>query len=243
MPIQDAERDKARQKILQRVTEQDSPSNSTTKSDITLEEEKQLVSYYAQKLIELSKTMKLPDKVMSCACTYLQRFYIRNSCLEYDPQGIVLTCLYVAAKVEDCYVSAEHIQTVGGIPEDVILKSELLLLQGLDFDLQVHPVHKALDGFLAKRGNDEDNSRLRQKSQEYIESLLLTDAIMLFTPGQLALKAAGEGAPEGDDKLAEVLAKIDTYMESINSIEDVKAIDRKLKCFIAERKKKKKMKE
>jgi cyclin H len=212
---------------------------------VTLEEEKQLVSYYAQKLIELAKTMKLPDKVVSSACTYLQRFYIRNSCLEYDPQGIVLTCLYIAAKVEDWYISAEHIHTVGGIPEDVILKSELPLLQGLGFDLQVHPIHKALDGFLAMR---EEDATLRDKAAKIVEGFLLTDAIMLFTPGQLALKAIGSTLPDIDDasmkdeRLVEILLQIDKYVDT-KRMEDVKMIDRKLKLFLKGQKKRKRKQE
>lgn len=189
--------------------------------------------------------MKLPEKVVSTACTYLQRFYIRNSCLEYDPQGIVLTCLYVAAKVEDCYVSAEHIHTVGGIPEEVILKSELPLLQGLEFDLQVHPVHKALDGLLAIQcdGGGQKDNNVALQAKENVKEFLLTDAIMLFTPGQLALKASGEAAPDEDDGLAEILSRIDRYMDATKHTGDVKIIDRKLKVFIKGHKKRKRREE
>lgn len=233
--MQDAEREKARQRIL--------PNHEETA--VTLEEEKQLVSYYAQKLIELAKTIKLPDKVVSSACTYLQRFYIRNSCLEYDPQGIVLTCLYIAAKVEDSYVSAEHIHTVGGIPEDVILKSELPVLQGLGFDLQVHPIHKALDGFLATREDLKDDATLWEKARKTVEGFFLTDAIMLFTPGQLALKAIVDIKDEihamKDDKLAEVISQIDRYMDT--KVVDVKTIDRKLKLFLKGQRKRKRKQE
>lgn len=192
--------------------------------------------------------MKLPDKVMSSACTFLRRFYIRNSCLEYDPQGIVLTCLYVAAKVEDCYVSAEHIHNVGGISEDLILKSELPLLQGLEFDLQVHPVHKALEGFLSIReeqgsATGDATKDIWEKSKKRIEQFLLTDAIMLFTPGQLAVKAADHAAPayQDDPTLAEVLTKIDVYTNELSKMDDVdvKEIDRKLKSFFSKKKKRK----
>ena len=92
-------------------------------SEFTPADEQKLLAHYGSKLIQLSRTLKLPDKVTSTACAYLRRFYVKKSCLEVDPQGIVLTCLYLACKVEDSYLSAERLHSVGGIPEEIILKS------------------------------------------------------------------------------------------------------------------------
>jgi cyclin ccl1 len=172
-----------RERARERASQQQETGWSST-------QELRLLSYYCLKLIELSRRMKLPDKVTSSACTYLRRFYVKKSCLEVDPQGIVLTCLYVAGKVEDCYVSAERVHAIGGIPEDIILKSELVLLQGLEFDLACHSVYKALLG-----SGQSVGSEARTK----MDRLLVTDAILLHTPGQLARYCLGEGDEDGDD--------------------------------------------
>jgi cyclin ccl1 len=188
--------------------------------DISLRDEQVLHSYYALKLIELSRTMKLPDKVTCSACSYLMRFYAKKSCLEVDPQGIVLTCLYLAGKVEDCYVSAERIHSIGGISEEIILKSELVLLQGLEFDLQVHSVYKAL------LGGDQD---CMAGAKEKMNRLLSTDAILLYTPGQLARYCLGR---DEDDRVREAIGTYDAL--GLGAQErperDIKRIDKMLKA-------------
>lgn len=153
-------------------------------SEFTPSYEQKLLAHYGLKLIQLSRTLKLPDKVTSTACAYLRRFYVQKSCLEVDPQGIVLTCLYLAGKVEDCYLSAERLHSLGGIPEEIILKSELVLLQGLGFDLTCHCVFKALVGGRIEGGKGPfaEESEARGK----MDRLLITDAVLIYTPGQLA---------------------------------------------------------
>lgn len=43
--------------------------------------------------------LRLPRRVLGTALSYLKRIYVSHSCLEHDPQQLLLTCLYLACKV------------------------------------------------------------------------------------------------------------------------------------------------
>jgi cyclin H len=68
--------------------------------------------------------------------------------MEHDPKHIMLTCIYLSCKVEEFHVSAEELGK--GIQQDpqVVLKNELTVLQGLDFELIVYTAYRSVDGFI-----------------------------------------------------------------------------------------------
>jgi cyclin H len=68
--------------------------------------------------------------------------------MEHDPKHIMLTCIYLSCKVEEFHVSAEELGK--GIQQDpqVVLKNELTVLQGLDFELIVYTPYRSVDGFI-----------------------------------------------------------------------------------------------
>lgn len=216
--------------------------------EISASEEQVLISYYGGKLFDLSrKTLKLPDSVTSTALTYLRRFYVRKSCIEVDPQCIVLTCLYVACKVEDWYVSAEQIEKHSGLPEDLILKFELVLLQGLGFDLLVLSPYDALEGLEGSLGDLYSKTEARQ----WIDRVLVsTNAILLYSPGQIALKSVLSSRNENvtEEEVLGALKGVVNFkrlddldpksMGEDYSHEDVKAIDKKLKKLVMLRRQK-----
>ena len=47
----------------------------------------------------MCRELRLPRRVLGAALTYLKRMYLSLSCLEQDPQQLLLTCLYLACKV------------------------------------------------------------------------------------------------------------------------------------------------
>lgn len=170
-------------------------------------EEAALLRYYQQKLMGICENLKLPKKVLNTAVTYVKRFYIKRSVFEYDPQHIVLVCLYLACKTEDCYLSAAELGRLVGMPAEVLLKMELVLLQGLNFDLHVHSVHRALDGWLMdltdwmeriieNTMSETQQNDLRSSAYKAADVILLSDAPLLFTPAQLGLAALDVGLTE-----------------------------------------------
>jgi cyclin H len=204
--LQTSEREQARKAYLTQFT--------ATKPDITADEdlispleEAGLLRLYQDKIVAVSVNLKLPRKVLSTSINFLKRFYIRKSSFEYDPQQMVLVCLYVACKVEDCYISAAELGRLVGVPADLLLKLELVLLQGVDFDLQVHSLYRAVEGCLldftewrekAATNNEttipvEKLDDIKAAANLAADRLLLSDAPLLFTPGQIGLSALHSG--------------------------------------------------
>jgi len=180
---------------------------------------------------------------------------------------MALVCLYVACKVEDCYISAAELGRLIGVPAELLLKMELVLLQGLGFDLQVHSLYRAVDGVLTDLGvwaatttgkqHGLDNNALKEiKTVSYsaADALLLSDAPLVFSPGQTGLAAvymglskhgsdaateyivhvAGrEGASTSADQLMGMLRAADSVEAASGSVstKNVVSIDRQLKSF------------
>ncbi|RLN39506.1 hypothetical protein C2845_PM01G28870 [Panicum miliaceum] len=99
--------------------------------------------------------------------------------------------------VEENHVSAEELGK--GIQQDhqIILNNEMILLKTLDFDLIVYAPYRSIEGFVDDLEGfcREDNSALQrlkelhQTAISYADKMMLTDAPLLYTPGQLALAA------------------------------------------------------
>ena len=63
------------------------------------EEERALLKFYGTKLQHACRELRLPRRVLGTAVTYLKRVYLSHSCLDHDPQQLLLSCLYLACKV------------------------------------------------------------------------------------------------------------------------------------------------
>jgi cyclin ccl1 len=223
-------------------------------------EEAALLRFFAAKLLGACTTLKLPRNVLATSITYLLRFYTSRSMLEYDPQLVALASLYLACKCCDSYLSAAELGRLVGAPPDALLRLELPVLQGLNFDLMVHSPYRALEGCMhdlqgLKLVTDAEKlSAIRKTAYEVADTLLLSDSPLLFPPGQQALAAlvtALKGAEEHGaarkyvehvaqhgDVAAEALEAVVTTVsktaeEAKKSAEAVDAVaaDRRLKDF------------
>lgn len=222
------------------------PNGEVQKNLLTEQEEGLLLAHYVQKLCHVAANLKLPKKVLSTAVTFLKRFYISVNVMEYDPQQMVLVCLYLSCKVEDSYISATELGRLAGMSGDIFLKLELILLQGIGFDLQIHSVFRAVDGCildytrwhesefstLAKR----DVDRIRDETYKKVDRLLCTDAMLLFTPGQIGLALMYDtvmetsivNAEQVSRYLSHVSRKFDSESNVVSQIESVIEDMRKL---------------
>ncbi|OXB82617.1 UNVERIFIED_CONTAM: hypothetical protein H355_003912 [Colinus virginianus] len=134
------------------------------------------------------------------ACMYFKRFYLNNSVMEYHPRIIMLTCAFLACKVDEFNVSSA--QFVGNLREsplgqekalEQILEYELLLIQQLNFHLIVHNPYRPFEGILIDLKTRypllENPEVLRKTADDFLNRVALTDAYLLFTPSQIALAA------------------------------------------------------
>ncbi|XP_065520157.1 cyclin-H isoform X1 [Lathamus discolor] len=165
-------------------------------------EELAICKHYEKRLLDFCSIFKpaMPRSVVGTASMYFKRFYLNNSVMEYHPRIIMLTCAFLACKVDEFNVSSA--QFVGNLREshagqekalEQILEYELLLIQQLNFHLIVHNPYRPFEGFLIDLKTRypvlENPEVLRKTADDFLSRVALTDAYLLFSPSQIALAA------------------------------------------------------
>lgn len=161
---------------------------------LTVEDEQNLVKFYLNKIPQLAKAFQFPEAVASTAMSYLKRFYLRNTCMDYHPKTIMLTCLFLATKTEVHYISinafAAKIKSTS--PSD-ILSLEFLVSQSLKFQYKVHHAGLAAYGVFLDMQNVAQDTPIAKLEQVYtqgaglISTSRLSDLEFFYTPSQIAL--------------------------------------------------------
>lgn len=228
---------------------------------LSIDEELLLRRFYENKIQQVCAAFRLPNKIQATAIMYFKRFYQQWSVMEHDPKNIMLTCIYLACKVEESHVSAEELGK--GIQQDpqVVLKNEMIVLQGLEFELIVYTPYRSMEGFIYDLEPSVQRmgpaglqalQALRAAAGSIIDKMMLTDAPLLYPPGQLALAAlriANQEEPRVDfdgylqalpehkrlqQSYAELIAKLDEIQSLVKGTKqpleaEVRHIDVKLK--------------
>lgn len=224
---------------------------------LTVADEQNLVKFYLNKIPQLAKAFQFPEAVASTAMTYLKRFYLRNTCMDYHPKNVMLTCLFLATKTEVHYISintfAAKIKSTS--PSD-ILSLEFLVSQSLKFQFKVHHAGLAAYGvFLDMQTLAQDTpiSRLEQvysQGAALISASRLGDLEFFYTPSQIALAGfyaidpnlveswllAKHPSVTNDNSIdhREVLELLKTIASEMREVkepktEDVREVDKRLK--------------
>ncbi|XP_072966402.1 cyclin-H1-1 [Typha angustifolia] len=177
--------------------QKDNAERHSIAKPLNCEEEQLMRVFYEQKIQEVCSAFKFPHKIQATAMIYFKRFYLQWSVMEHHPKHIMLTCIYASCKVEENHVSAEELGK--GIQQDhqMILNNEMIVLQSLDFDLIIYAPYRSVEGFLEdieesfQTMNDaqEKFKDMRETAISEVDKILLTDAPLLYPPGQLALAA------------------------------------------------------
>eukprot|EP00959_Pyramimonas_sp_CCMP1952_P287474 6012441-Pyramimonas_sp.AAC.1 len=164
----------------------------------TVTEEAQILKYYERQLLALCSSFQFPHKVHGTAIVYFKRFWIKNSVLEHHPKGIMLTCIYLACKCEENYISMEQFARGASQNLKEILNKELTVLTNLDFELITFTPYRPVVGLmlqlnegLAEPLSEEITTAVLATARTCVDVLMLTDAPLMFPPTQLALSAMG----------------------------------------------------
>ncbi|KAK9699403.1 hypothetical protein RND81_08G171400, partial [Saponaria officinalis] len=166
--------------------QRDSENNGDKRSSIKplkVEDERMLHTFYENKIQE------------GTALIYYKRFYLYWSVMEHDPKYVMLTCVYLACKIEENHVSSEDLGKIIQLDHQLILDNEMLVLQSLGFDLIVYTPYRSIQGFIddmedfcySTGGQIDLLKDLQQRSFAEADRAMVTDAPLLFPPGQLAL--------------------------------------------------------
>ena len=189
-------------------------------------DESLLLSFYASKIphligprASLPRCIRQP-KVAATACLLFKRFYLSNSVMMYDPKSMSVASAFLAAKIEDCMLDIRYLELAtkemnAPVPMDDILKAEVQLLKGCDFDLLMFHPYKTvlactedlrvyLKSEKGKRlaviddGDGESTTRLvagedlrpmHDAAMKICDDVIVSDIPLLYGPGEVGLAA------------------------------------------------------
>jgi len=236
---------------IREAFESDEPGSSSNVSFLTADEEHLLVKLYVGKISQLCGHFRFPEEVEATAVTYLKRFYLKNTVMDWHPKNVMLTALFLATKTTNHPISLEaytsHIPKTA--PSDV-LDLEFLVAQSLGFDFAVWHAHRSLWGLWLDIQSlpDAPIDDLRtsyETALKYVRSSRLTDAELVYTPSQIALACMSLVSPPlasawarskfpavANPPLLGVIEPIKTMILTDGSppeVEAVREVDRRLK--------------
>ncbi|KAL5518759.1 hypothetical protein ACEPAH_442 [Sanghuangporus vaninii] len=238
---------KAAVSIIRNAFEVDLPGSSSGVSFLTPDEELLLVKLYIGKVSQLCGHFRFPEEVEATAISYLKRFYLKNTVMDWHPKNVMLTALFLATKTTNNPISLESYTThiPKTTPSDV-LDLEFLVAQSLNFEFKIWHAHRALWGIYLDIQNLPDLSleKLQETYQiavKHVRTSRLTDAELVYTPSQVALAAFSMASPDfaaawAQSKSAESVLSIVKDIEEMISrdgagpdVERVRDVDRRLR--------------
>ncbi|KAL3791495.1 hypothetical protein HJC23_011526 [Cyclotella cryptica] len=188
------------------VADESSPSYGPTHNAINQPllnptDECLLLSFYASKIpnligprATLPRCVRAP-KVAATACLLFKRFYLSNSVMMYDPKCMSVAAAFLASKVEDCMLDVRYLELAtkemnAPVGMDDILKAEVQLLKGCDFDLLMfHPYKTVLACTEDLRVVGEDLRPMHNAAMEICDDVIVSDIPLMYGPGEIGLAA------------------------------------------------------
>ncbi|GLD99422.1 hypothetical protein PINS_up008141 [Pythium insidiosum] len=174
---------------------------------LTPEQERVVCQFYEDQIQEsCNQFFRTSDKVKCCAVMLFKRFYLSNSVMEFHPKYLAPTAIYVAGKVEEQYTHVDKIAEQLQIDHKHIVGHEMVLLEGVRFQLIMYHPFRALLGFVDDfRGFRKAQSRelpldvlqrLHANACVAVNEMMLTDLPLTSFPAFLALAALCHVADE-----------------------------------------------
>ncbi|KAI8974281.1 cyclin-like protein [Pilobolus umbonatus] len=153
--------------------------------------------WFCHLIQKLAKRLHLRQQAVATAIVYFKRFYINNSIKSTDPALVIVTCVYLATKIEECPV---HIKVVtqeakvvfqgefNGFHYDSskVAEFEFYLLEELEFYLIAWHPYRALTQITQELGMRESGI---QYAWFIINDSYRTDICLLYPPHLIALSA------------------------------------------------------
>lgn len=96
---------------------------------------------YSYIYIHISTSIHILIHILYIYTCIYPRFYINNSLASHDPRIVMLTCIFLAGKVEENFIHFQDLLSIlPGATEASIIKYERMVMQGIGFSLRVfHP--------------------------------------------------------------------------------------------------------
>ncbi|RCK56080.1 Cyclin CCL1 [Candida viswanathii] len=178
--------------------------NPSMRSFLTPDEESTYLDFYIQNITTTCNFFKMPTQVRLTAASFFKKFYLVNSVMEFHPKNVLYTCIFLAAKSENYFISIEsYVKALKGTDAAHILDLEFIVLRSLKFTLLVHHPIRPLYGFFLDFQavllhpeqviydvNVDTLGKLYNEAKEWLNKyFMVSDVAFLFTPPQIALAA------------------------------------------------------
>ncbi|KAL2488216.1 Cyclin-C1-2 [Forsythia ovata] len=162
---------------------------------ITLEDVKLIKLHMSNYIARLAQNVKVRQRVVATAITYMRRVYVRRSMTEYDPRLVAPTCLYLASKAEESTVQARllvfYIKKIYSDEKyslyrfeiKEILEMEMKILEALNYYLVVFHPYRALSQLIPDAGMNDAT----QLTWGLVNDTYKMDLILIHPPHLIAL--------------------------------------------------------
>ncbi|KAF8609245.1 cyclin-like protein [Ceratobasidium sp. AG-I] len=182
-------------KGIKDLLEKESPGSSEGVMFLSAEEEHTLVTYYARVVTSMCARIGLAEEVEATAMSYLKRFYLKNTVMDWHPMNVMITVIFLATKTCNMPVSLDYYVSKlpsGKTSAQDVLDLEFLVAQSLSFEFTVWHAHKALWGVALDLQSipeldQESAKRVHAASLAHMRAARLTDAELIYTPSQIAV--------------------------------------------------------
>ncbi|KAG1826099.1 cyclin-like protein [Suillus subaureus] len=242
--------------VIRDTFEADEPGSSEDVLFLNANEEQLLVKLYITKVPQLCGHFRFPEEVEATAISYLKRFYLKNTVMDWHPKNVMLTALFLATKTTNNPISLEsYTSNIPKTSSSDVLDLEFLVSQSLNFEFAVWHAHRALWGiWLDLQSLPDVPEDLRPQdiydiAIKHVRASRFTDAELIYTPSQIALASLTLASPVLAEKWADLKAvagaaqplsaTLDPTLELIKyiimqmghppDVEAVREVDRRLK--------------
>ncbi|KAJ3554699.1 hypothetical protein NM688_g2974 [Phlebia brevispora] len=187
---------------IRNAFEADSAGSSSEVLFLSADEENLLVKLYVSKITQLCGLFRFPEEVEATAMTYLKRFYLKNTVMDWHPKNVMLTALFLATKTTNHPIPLEaYTSRIPKTSPSDVLDLEFLVAQSLGFDFAVWHAHRALWGLWLDIQSLPDISmeelrKAYETALTHVRASRLTDAEFIYTPSQIALACLSLAAPQ-----------------------------------------------
>eukprot|EP00457_Paulinella_chromatophora_P005096 gb/GEZN01005110.1/.p1 GENE.gb/GEZN01005110.1/~~gb/GEZN01005110.1/.p1 ORF type:complete len:551 (-),score=56.57 gb/GEZN01005110.1/:124-1776(-) len=182
---------------------------------LTLAQRTALLRHIEGLVFEIAKCYDppLPLALQATAITFFKRYYLRASIRTHHPCKILLTCVYLAKKVEEFAIELlglvktpcmskfwEPHELDDEEKEKTVVGLEVPVLEGLCFHLRCFHPFKPLTGLLLAMDpplSTEERTVVEDKAKQFLLTSLFTDASLLYAPSQLAMAALIQSLKDG----------------------------------------------
>ncbi|KNE56980.1 cyclin ccl1 [Allomyces macrogynus ATCC 38327] len=184
---------------------------------VTPDEERLLVQFYVQMTEAVCKQFRvkemerrqanrstLPalapvDSVwMATSITFIKRFYLYKSAIEYDPKSVMAACVFLASKVENTKIDvSELMRVVKGLDPARIKELEFTVADVLRFEFAVRHPFEAVFGLYLDLQTVlpvdqhapllDQLDKTRDAAMVWATYASTTDAMLVYMPSQVAM--------------------------------------------------------